>query len=60
MVTTITNGLLTPREAAKLLKISKCSTYRWIKRGWLPKVTMPNGTFRIPRVVVDRILLGKK
>lgn len=52
-------GLLTPKETAKILGISKCSCYRWIKRGWLVKITMPNGTIRIPRVMVDRILAGK-
>lgn len=51
--------LLTVKQAARTLGMSKCSVYRWVKRGWFVSYTLPNGTIRIPRDCVDRILTGK-
>ena len=55
----IDNGLLTPKEAAKLLGIARCSLYRWIKRDLIAHIYLPNGTIRIPKAVVERVLSGK-
>lgn len=44
--------LLTVKRAAKELGMSKCSVYRWVKRGWLSYVRLPNGTIRIPRMTI--------
>jgi len=52
--------LLTIKEAAKTMGMSKCSVYRWVKRGWLIYVRLPNGTIRIPDHSIDVILAGKK
>jgi excisionase family DNA binding protein len=54
------DGLVTAREAAKLLGVSKCTVYRWLKRGWIVGITLPNGTKRIPRVSIERMLAGAK
>jgi len=51
--------LLTVKQAAKELKMSKCSVYRWVKRNWIAHVKLPNGTIRIVRTSVNRILAGK-
>jgi len=53
---TTRNELLTPKEAAKVLGIARCSIYRWIKNGWIVGITLPNGTIRIPKAVVERVL----
>ena len=58
MVTT-RDGLLTPKEAAKLLEVSRCTVYRWLKRKWLIGIRLPNGTVRIPRASIDVVLAGK-
>ncbi len=58
-ITSTLNELVTPKEASKLMGISKCSVYRWIKHGWLVGIKMPNGTIRIPKVLVNEILAGK-
>ena len=52
-------GLLTVKQAAKELGISKCSVYRWVKRRWIAHAKMPNGTIRIPRTSVNKILSAK-
>lgn len=51
--------LLTIKQAAKELGISKCSVYRWVKRGWLINTRMPNGTIRILRASINAVLTGK-
>ena len=53
------DGLLTPKEAAKVLGVSRCTIYRWLGRNWLVKVVLPNGTIRIPRTSIDTVLAGK-
>ena len=52
--------LLTVKRAAKELGMSKCSVYRWVKRGWLIHIRQPNGDIRILRASVDKILIGSK
>ena len=59
MVTT-RDELLTPKEAARMLGMARCSIYRWIKNGWLPGIALPNGTIRIPKAIVERMLAGDK
>jgi len=54
-----TNMLLTPKEAAKMLGVSRCTIYRWLKRGWLIKIYLPNGCIRIPQGSIDVVLAGK-
>ncbi len=55
----ISVDLLTVKQAAKKLDISKCTLYRWVKRKWIVYVKMPNGTIRIPQTSIDVILAGK-
>ena len=55
----ISVDLVTVKQAAKALSISKCSVYRWVKRGWIVAVHLPNGTIRILQTSIDRILAGK-
>lgn len=52
--------LVTTKEAAKLLGISRCTLYRWLKRDWITGIKLPNGTIRIARVSIDRAMAGKK
>lgn len=52
--------LLTVKQAAKELGMSKCSVYRWVKRGWLLWIRLPNGTIRILLASVIAVLAGKK
>ena len=59
MVTNTQLELLTVKQTAKALGISKCSVYRWVKRGWIEFVKLPNGTIRIPKRTTNRILTGK-
>ncbi len=49
--------LLTVKQAAKELGISKCSVYRWVKRRWLTSWRLPNGTIRIPQRSIDDMLI---
>uniref|UniRef100_A0A6H1Z7P0 Putative DNA binding, helix-turn-helix domain containing protein n=1 Tax=viral metagenome TaxID=1070528 RepID=A0A6H1Z7P0_9ZZZZ len=58
MVTTDTK-LLTTKEAAEILGVAKCTIYRWLNRGWLCSITLPNGNKRIPKVAVDKALSGR-
>lgn len=56
---TVTDRLLTPKEAAKVLGVSRCTVYRWLKRGWLTEISLPSGCIRIPRASVDVVLARK-
>ena len=58
MVTT-QDTFLTTQEAAKFLGISKCSVYRWLKRGWIVGIILPNKTIRISQASLDNILSGR-
>ena len=51
--------LLTVKQAAVILGISKCSVYRWVNRKWIMFVRLPNGTIRIPRTTINVVLAGK-
>lgn len=51
--------LLTVKQVAKALGISKCSVYRWVKRRWIIATKLPNGTIRIQRNSVNAVLAGK-
>ena len=59
-MTTEMEELVSVKEAAKALGISKCSLYRWRKRGWIAGIMLPNGTIRIPQAALDRILADKR
>lgn len=59
MVANTLIALVTVKQAAKELSISKCSVYRWVKRGWVAYVKLPNGTIRIQQSSIDVILAGK-
>ncbi len=54
-----TDGLLTPKEAAKLLGVSRGTIYRWVKRKWLAYIELPNGTIRVQRQSINSVLAGK-
>ena len=58
-MTTTRDGLLTPKEAARIIGVARCTIYRWLKAGWITGITLPNGTIRIPKAVVDKVLSGK-
>ncbi len=60
MVTnTKSTELLTVKQAAKELGVSKCTIYRWVKRKWLMYVRLPNGTIRIMRISINAALAGR-
>ena len=40
---------VTPREAALVIGVSKATLYRWIKRGWIKYLRLPNGYIRITK-----------
>jgi excisionase family DNA binding protein len=50
---------VTPKEAAKILGISNATIYRWLKRGWINGIILPNGYIRISRIALSRILEDK-
>ncbi len=56
----IRNELITTKEAARLLHVSRCTIYRWLKRDWLVGITLPNGTIRIARMSVEKAMTGVK
>lgn len=58
-MTTSTNALLTTKEAAKLLGVARCTVYRWLNRNWITGITLPNGTIRVFRESIDRVLAGR-
>lgn len=60
MVTNTRLESVTVKQAAKELGISKCSVYRWVKRGWIMHFKLPNGTIRIPQGSIDTVLAGSK
>ncbi len=58
MVVTVSE-IMTTKEAAKLLGMSRCSVYRWLNRGWITGITLPNGTIRVIRTSIDKVLAGR-
>jgi len=55
-----TPKLLTPREAAKSLKVSQRTIYNWIKQGKLNVMRLPGGEFRIPQEEINNILIPER
>lgn len=55
-MTTSTEPYVSVREAAEILGMTKCTVYRWIKRGWLLAHTLPNGEFRISRTELQNAI----
>lgn len=51
-----TGKLLTAKEAAQMLGISRCTLYRWLQHDWIAGITLPNGTIRIARITVEQLL----
>jgi excisionase family DNA binding protein len=47
--------LLTPAEAARLLRVSTKTVARWAKDGRIEFVRLPSGHIRIPTEAVTRI-----
>ncbi|TDA41322.1 MAG: hypothetical protein DSO07_05250 [Thermoproteota archaeon] len=52
--------LYTVEEACKILKVSRMTIYRWIKKGWIVPVILPSGRLRIPHEEVQRLLEKEK
>ena len=50
---------MTVRATARRLRISRYAVYKWIERGWLEAVKLPNGDYRILKSSVDKALENK-
>ncbi len=48
--------LTTPEEAARLLKVSRWTIYRWIKEGRLQATKISKGSLRIFRSSIQRLI----
>ena len=48
--------IVTPAEAAKMMRISQRSVLRWCKSGLLRHCVLPNGQFRLSRVYLEKII----
>ena len=48
--------LLTTREAARELRVDEETIRTWIRGGTLLAITLPSGTYRIRREVIEEIL----
>lgn len=48
--------VLSPKQAAKLLKVTTGTIYRWISEGKLAYTRLPSGYYRIPASEISRIL----
>lgn len=48
--------LYTTAEVCKILKVSRSSLYRWVKKGWISVVVLPNGQIRVPSSEVEKLL----
>lgn len=46
-------SLLTPVEAAAVLRISKSTMYRWIRACKVPHIRLPSGDVRIDEAQLD-------
>lgn len=51
----MTDKLLTPKEAAKLLGVHTLTLYRWAKKGKIKYVVTPSGRYRYPLSEILRI-----
>lgn len=48
--------LLTVKEAAKMLGVSRWTIYRWLQREWIVGITLPNRQKRILRASIVNLL----
>jgi len=48
--------LLTVPEVARLLRVASSTVRKWIGRGQIPYLALPNGDYRVPRVALFRAL----
>lgn len=51
--------LLTPTEAAAILRVSKSTIYRWIRAGKVPYIRLPSGDVRIDEAKLDAWLADR-
>lgn len=51
--------LLTPREAAAVLKIGRSTLYDWIARGIVPAIRIGTRVVRIPQEDLERALRAR-
>jgi excisionase family DNA binding protein len=56
METATMEDFVSAKDAAEILGVTIYTLYRWRKRGWIDAITLPNGTIRIPRAALDRLL----
>jgi excisionase family DNA binding protein len=52
--------LYTTAEVCKILRVSRSSLYRWIKKGWISVIVLPNGQIRVPSTEVEKLLHALK
>ncbi len=48
--------MLTPKEASKLLGISRRTLRDWVRKGIIRAVYLPTGRIRIPESEIQRII----
>lgn len=53
------NDLLTPNEAAAILRVNRETVMRWLRDGHMRGVKLPGdrGIWRIPQSEIDRVLM---
>lgn len=56
--TSVLSGLVTPEEAATMLGLHRCTIYRWLARGWLDSVRLPNNTIRVTIESIKKVRSG--
>jgi predicted site-specific integrase-resolvase len=59
MVELLQEPVVKPKQAAKVLKVSTCTIYRWKKRGWIGYIELPSGGLRIKQSSINAILAGR-
>lgn len=52
-------NLLTPGEAAEVLRIGKSTMYRWVKESKVPYIRLPSGDVRIDEKELDAWLADR-
>jgi excisionase family DNA binding protein len=53
---TDTTVLLTPTEAAKILRVDPKTVVRWIKAGTMPGIITPGNRYRVRRSDLDALI----
>jgi len=48
--------LYTLEEVAKMLGLSRRTMYRWVRRGWISIVVLPNGQIRVPSSEIEKLV----